>query len=104
MTPFTLRRIELDIPAGSTRSRTLRNSRVLNRAVFVFNRGTGRISITRSVSADGVNFTVLPGALLVFPGRAALIRLPSFAVFTRLSVTAVNRRALVDLLWFERPV
>lgn len=102
MTPFILRRVELDIPADSTRFRTFRNARVLNRIVFVFNRGPGRISVTRSVSANGVNFTALPGTRIILPGRMALIRLPSFAVFTRLNITAINRRAVVDLLWFER--
>lgn len=100
MKDFARRRIVVfGIAPQSTATKTLRNESVKCGIVSALNRGPGCIAITRSVSADGVNFTVLPRARKVAPQRHAIIRLPGFAVFTTLTISTFKLPSTTVLRW-----
>lgn len=100
MPVISTRRVRVvDIPVGATRSVVFRNSLVRGEVICVHNEGPGRLEITRSVSPNGIQWTILPGVLTIEPGRRAPVSLPDFATFTKLSLTAVVRRVRARLVW-----
>lgn len=101
---FVKARVTLQIPENSTQTQNFENNLVKNRVVKVTNQGPGQISVTRSVSANGVDFTILPGAKTIAAGKFANIELPSFANFTQLGISTFAEPATVVLSWLARGV
>lgn len=98
---FVLRRLVIEVPVNSTRTADFQNALVRGLRVLITNRGPGQVSVTRSVSENGVDYTILPGETTINARRVATITLPDYATFTQLGISTTTLPATVVLRWVE---